>query len=268
MGEEGLVVCKQLGFPGVSEATVESRFGRTLSNYTISRVKCEGNESNILDCPHRTSDSCFGLEAAGVVCSSTEVSLDRMCHKDGAVCLAGGANKGEGKVYMSGHPVCHNGWDFIDANVVCRSLGFIEAADFTIKSSFGPSTTFSRIGQVNCRGQESSLMECPHKTSGDDCDSGTVAGVQCIASVKELPLSPSVDLHAAVIGLSLTAAVLLVLLIGAVFMFLLKTGYLPQKKLNVKNLRTLNMSFKQASFPLMAPGDDDYIQIYMNKTIS
>ena len=29
--------------------------------------------------------------------------------------------------------MCHNGWDYADANVVCRSLGYIGALDFTIR---------------------------------------------------------------------------------------------------------------------------------------
>ena len=29
-------------------------------------------------------------------------------------------NASSGNVYLGGHPVCHNGWDYPDATVVCK----------------------------------------------------------------------------------------------------------------------------------------------------
>ena len=88
----------------------------------FGRVTCLGNETQLVDCTahaigqHNCSSS---TELAGLGC--------RVCD-DGTVRLRGGANELEGRV-----EVCHNGvwgtvcddlWESVDANVVCRQLGF------------------------------------------------------------------------------------------------------------------------------------------------
>ena len=118
------------------------------------------------------------------------------CNEEGQLCLAGGAEPSEGiiilmiivfvlmisiliswsfnyddsgNVYLGGHPLCHNGWDFPDATVVCRylrvffhmiffgkmneatliilqrALGFPGAVNFTIRSQFGSALSFFKI---------------------------------------------------------------------------------------------------------------------------
>lgn len=85
--------------------------------------------------------------------------------------LASGLDEREGRVevFYSGQwgTICAYGWDLIDANVVCRSLGFPNA------TSIGPSWRGFRGGSgpvwldnVNCRGDESSLTQCTHSGWG------------------------------------------------------------------------------------------------------
>merc|ERR1711936_1193286 len=83
-------------------------------------VKCYGNETDLRDCNHKAGDN---------------------CKNDETICLLGGT-PGSGNVYYQGKPVCHNGWDFPDANVVCKALGFAAAVNFTIRSHFGLSNTY------------------------------------------------------------------------------------------------------------------------------
>merc|ERR1719369_2534305 len=175
--EDAAVLCRQLGFPGVERATSESEFGTVSSDYSMDNVRCKGDEKSIRDCYHKTQDACYGNEGAGVVCATEPVGLLPHCFEDDQLCLAGGTSPESGNVYLGGHPVCHNGWDFPDANVVCRSLGFIGAKD-------------SEVG---------------------GCNSGTVAGVYCTSLVGHQV--HRVTHEGAIIGLSITTAFLSFLLI-------------------------------------------------------
>jgi len=209
--EDAAVLCRQLGFPGVERATSESEFGTVSSDYSMDNVRCKGDEKSIRDCYHKTQDACYGNEGAGVVCATEPVGLLPHCFEDDQLCLAGGTSPETGNVYLGGHPVCHNGWDFPDANVVCRSLGFIGAKDFTIRSFFGLSDTYFKVSNVECRGDEQSITECPKVSEVGGCNSGTVAGVYCTSLVGHQV--QRVTHEGAVIGLSITTAFLSFILI-------------------------------------------------------
>ena len=64
------VVCGMLNFPGAVAATRRSAFGQVRLPFGRNWVGCEGNETDIRDCWHRTDTSfnCDGGSAAGVVC--------------------------------------------------------------------------------------------------------------------------------------------------------------------------------------------------------
>ena len=160
---------------------------------------------------------CFNShEAAGVVCSRASLVMEERCYQRSEVCLVGGNTVASGNVYVGGHPVCHNGWDFADANVLCRNLGYIGAADFTINSFFGISDTYFLIGDVDCRGDEQSLDECPKSFAVSSCNTHTIAGVHCIPMMATyLPGQDSV-----IVGLTVTLSVLIfILLILTIYIF-------------------------------------------------
>ena len=90
-----------------------------------------------------------------------------------------GPNKGRVEILNNGQwgLVCANGWDTVDATVVCREqkLG-INATAFKI--TYNQSET-SWLSGVDCVGNESQLSFCPHNGIGvvEDCE--FVAGVEC-----------------------------------------------------------------------------------------
>ena len=90
-----------------------------------------------------------------------------MCNYAGAnIRLIGSANGQEGTVEIMYQgiwgTICNDGWDDIDATVVCRQLGFLNGITtktlFTSLISSGPVW----IRQVECLGNESKLLQCPH----------------------------------------------------------------------------------------------------------
>ncbi|XP_030846941.1 scavenger receptor cysteine-rich type 1 protein M130-like [Strongylocentrotus purpuratus] len=117
---------------------------------------------------------------------SGDASQTTACNanEDRIVRLATGTNSSEGNVQVCvngtrGH-VCGASWDIADANVVCLSLGFTRA----IRSFSEVSTEFSNdeivLYNVDCRGDESSLFDCPHDVNlTGNCHLGGTAGIEC-----------------------------------------------------------------------------------------
>ena len=67
--EEAEVVCRQLGFPGFVNYTKVNKFGPiNTGRFSMDNVRCQGSESDIMDCRHSSSDDCSDEEGAGVIC--------------------------------------------------------------------------------------------------------------------------------------------------------------------------------------------------------
>ncbi len=83
--------------------------------------------------------------------------------------------------------VCDDSWTYRGARVVCRELGYTEVERETvaalIKLSFGPDDSEDSwywLDDVNCEGNEATLLECPHADIGEhNCGAHERAGVTC-----------------------------------------------------------------------------------------
>ena len=58
--------------------------------------------------------------------------------------------------------VCDDGWDDIDAGVVCRQLGFGSSGTAIESAYFGQGSGSVWLDSVTCTGNESTLLECGH----------------------------------------------------------------------------------------------------------
>lgn len=251
--EEAAVVCRQLGFSGVERASLESEFGTVSSTFAMDNVRCVGNETRLTDCRHKSGDDCDGHEAAGVVCTNNSVTLPSHCQEDTAICLAGGPDHRTGNVYYGGKPVCHNGWDFSDANVVCKMMGYPGAENFTIGSKFGLATSHFRMSGVRCRGDEEDIRSCPHDSNGDGCGTETVAGVVCSPAGHHINIKPIVHFEL-IIGLSVITIII-------VLIFVIILRYMNRDLRQKSNIENSVKGISKVAFvnPILKKSQDDRI---------
>ncbi|KZC03737.1 Lysyl oxidase like protein 2B [Dufourea novaeangliae] len=104
--------------------------------------------------------------------------------QDGAVKLVGGENGHEGNVEIlhdgKWGSVCDDEWDYLEANVVCRQLGFDGAIKPTANGHFGQARRRYWMDNVYCDGSEDELSKCRFDGWGtSDCESSEAAGVIC-----------------------------------------------------------------------------------------
>ena len=110
---------------------------------------------------------------------------------DAAVRLNGATNKLEGRVEILYQgiwgTICDEGWDDIDANVVCRELGYYNGTT-TTQAQLNVINDPVWLNQVVCLGNESKLSHCMHNGAGNvgNCSHMQDVGVQCNAHGKYL----------------------------------------------------------------------------------
>ena len=101
--------------------------------------------------------------------------------------LVNGSTKYEGRVevYYNGEwgTVCDDEWDFNDAQVVCRQLGFGPAIIARYNAFYGQGSGHVWLRNLNCDGTELTVGDCSHNGWGvQNCGNRRDAGVQCAVS--------------------------------------------------------------------------------------
>ena len=76
--------------------------------------------------------------------------------------------------------ICDDEWDFLDARVVCRQLGYPDTVAALGFAQYGEGTVPVLLDNVNCVGNESNLFKCAHNRFGiHDCEHLKGAAVEC-----------------------------------------------------------------------------------------
>ena len=98
--------------------------------------------------------------------------------------LAGGNWNGQGRVeiFHNGFwgTVCDDIWDINDARVICRELGYPDAVSALHSAHFGSGSGQIWLDDVQCQGNESSIVNCQHAGWGvENCGHSEDASVIC-----------------------------------------------------------------------------------------
>ena len=105
--------------------------------------------------------------------------------------LVGGSLYNEGRVEVKYNgewgTVCDDGWDDIDAGVVCRQLGFGLSGTAIGSAGFDQGSGSIWLSNVTCTGNESTLASCGHLgvSITRNCGHFKDAGVRCSGNSKE-----------------------------------------------------------------------------------
>lgn len=117
--------------------------------------------------------------------------------QEGAIKLVGGERgdyEGNVEILHNGKwgSICDDEWDYLEANVVCRQLGFDGAIKPTTNGHFGQARRKYWMDNIYCDGTEQELSKCRFDGWGSsDCESGEAAGVICSHDEERSTLSYS-----------------------------------------------------------------------------
>ena len=107
----------------------------------------------------------------------------------------GGSSYNEGRVEVNYNgewgTVCDDGWDYIDAGVVCRQLGFGSSGSSYTGAYFGQGSGPIWLDSVVCTGNEATVANCGHFGVNVTrfCSHYEDAGVRCSGEIGLLILT-------------------------------------------------------------------------------
>lgn len=165
------VVCRQLGYHYGGTAFRTAHFGEGTGPIWLDDIGCNGNEPDLLSCPHGTDTSEDSHdEDVGVACAWP-------------VRLVNGSLPSQGRVevLINGQwgTINDRKWDDREATVICSQLGYRLGGIAYSAAHFGEGTGPILLGYLNCAGSETSLFRCFHRTVISSGSHSQDVGVAC-----------------------------------------------------------------------------------------
>lgn len=75
--------------------------------------------------------------------------------------------------------ICDDKWDLVSASVVCRELGFGSAKEAITGSQLGQGIGPIHLNEIECTGNEKSIIDCKFNAESQGCNHEEDAGVRC-----------------------------------------------------------------------------------------
>ncbi|XP_036388374.1 deleted in malignant brain tumors 1 protein-like isoform X1 [Megalops cyprinoides] len=166
------VVCRELGCGFALSASYGwYEYGMGTGPILPHGAACNGDETSLHNCPRITPPSwwwCAHYFDPNVVCTGPGPGAEQ--HNGTRVRVVGTPSNCSGRleVYHGGHwgTVCGDYWDVNDAQVACRQLGCGAPDPGLPTSLFGSGSGVIFLDDLHCRGNESSLFDCPSRGTG------------------------------------------------------------------------------------------------------
>ncbi|XP_060708687.1 deleted in malignant brain tumors 1 protein-like [Hemiscyllium ocellatum] len=164
-----------MGCGPARSAPGSAQFGEATGTFWLDDVECKGHEVNLFQCPSNPvgKHNCNAGEAAAVTCSD----LIQIRLVNGTDACSGSVELNYKDIWGA---VCDDAWDLQDANVACKQMGCGPARSAPGNAQFGEATGTFWLDDVECKGHEVNLFQCPSNPVGKhNCNAGEAAAVTC-----------------------------------------------------------------------------------------
>ncbi|EDO26592.1 predicted protein [Nematostella vectensis] len=176
----GHVICKMMGYPGVSSISCCARYGESGGLIALQDLECTGTERSLITCRHSdwSNTTCAHAQEIGVICTPNITSVR----------LIGGVLPFEGRVEVyrnaSWGTICGSSLSLKSGHVICKMMGYPGVSSTSCCARYGESSGLIAMQDLECTGTERSLITCRHSDwSNTTCAHAQEMGVICTPNI-------------------------------------------------------------------------------------